>query len=102
MLWPKGRVGSWLAVAALGIAAQAILWSVSEPSDLFSDFYKAYFPAGDRLLNEGAVATWETTNPRPSASSISRSWRGCSSRSPSWASLPPAGLSSRSALPPSP
>ena len=61
LLWPKGRVGSWLAVAALGIAAQAILWSISEPGDLFSDFYKAYFPAGDRLLNEGAVATWETT-----------------------------------------
>ena len=61
MFWPKGRVGSWLAVAALGIAAQAILWSVSEPSDLFSDFYKAYFPAGDRLWNEGAVATWETS-----------------------------------------
>ena len=61
VFWPKGRVGSWLAVAALGIAAQAILWSVSEPSDLFSDFYKAYFPAGDRLWNEGAVATWETS-----------------------------------------
>ena len=27
----------------------SILWSVSEPSDLFSDFYKAYFPAADRL-----------------------------------------------------
>ena len=50
MLWPKGRIGSWLAVAAFGIAAQAILWSVSEPTDLFSDFYKAYFPAADRLL----------------------------------------------------
>ena len=61
LLWPKGRIGSWLAVAALGIAAQAILWSISEPADLFSDFYKAYFPAADRLLNEGAVATWETT-----------------------------------------
>jgi alpha-1,2-mannosyltransferase len=61
LLWPKGRIGSWLAVAAFGIAAQAILWSVSEPTDLFSDFYKAYFPAGDRLLTEGAVATWETT-----------------------------------------
>lgn len=61
MFWPKGRVGSWLAVAAFGIAAQAILWSLSEPADLFSDFYKAYFPAADRLLTEGAVATWETT-----------------------------------------
>ncbi len=61
LFWPKGRIGSWLAVAAFGIAAQAILWSVSEPADLFSDFYKAYFPAADRLLTEGAVATWETT-----------------------------------------
>ncbi|MBX9773446.1 MAG: DUF2029 domain-containing protein [Xanthobacteraceae bacterium] len=59
-LWPKGQAGSWLAVAAFGIAAQAILWSISEPADLFSDFYKAYFPAADRLLNEGRVATWET------------------------------------------
>ena len=50
LLWPKGRVGSWLAVAAFGIAAQAILWSVSEPSDLFSDFYKAYFPAARPAL----------------------------------------------------
>jgi hypothetical protein len=56
--WPK--IGSWLLVGALGIAAQSILWSVSEPSDLFSDFYKAYFPAADRLLTEGAVPTWET------------------------------------------
>lgn len=61
LLWPKGRVGSWLAVAACGIASQAILWSISEPSDLFSDFYKAYFPVGDRLWSEGAVATWETS-----------------------------------------
>jgi hypothetical protein len=61
LFWPKGPAGSWLAVAAFGVAAQAILWWVSEPADLFSDFYKAYFPAADRLLSEGAVATWETT-----------------------------------------
>jgi hypothetical protein len=48
-------------VAAVGIAAQFILWSISEPTDLFSDFYKAYFPAAERLWTEGAVATWETT-----------------------------------------
>ena len=45
----RAASGSWLAVAALGIAIQAILWSVSEPADLFSDFYKAYFPAAERL-----------------------------------------------------
>jgi hypothetical protein len=60
VLWPKGRIGSWLLVAAFGIAAQVILWSISEPVDLFSDFYKAYFPAAHRLLTEGAVATWVT------------------------------------------
>jgi alpha-1,2-mannosyltransferase len=60
VLWPKGRIGSWLAVVAFGIVAQAILWSLSEPTDLFSDFYKAYFPAADRLWTEGPVATWET------------------------------------------
>jgi alpha-1,2-mannosyltransferase len=61
VVWPKGRIGSWLLVAALGIAAQFILWSISEPADLFSDFYKAYFPAADRLWTEGAVATWQTS-----------------------------------------
>lgn len=61
VFWPKGRTGSWLLVAVFGIAAQFILWSISEPTDLFSDFYKAYFPAADRLWAEGAVATWETT-----------------------------------------
>ncbi len=49
----------WLAIAVLGIAAQFILWSISEPADLFSDFYKAYFPAADRLWTEGAVETWK-------------------------------------------
>ncbi|MCC6890023.1 MAG: DUF2029 domain-containing protein [Hyphomicrobiales bacterium] len=59
-LWPKGRIGSWLAVAALGAAAQAILWSVSEPTELFSDFYKAYFPAAERLWQDGPMPTWPT------------------------------------------
>jgi hypothetical protein len=61
LLWPEGHTRSWLAVAAIGIAAQAILWSISEPADVFSDFYKAYYPAAVRLLDEGAVATWETS-----------------------------------------
>ncbi|HET7153940.1 MAG TPA: glycosyltransferase family 87 protein [Hyphomicrobiaceae bacterium] len=47
-------------MAFVGVLAQVILWSISEPADLFSDFFKAYYPAADRLLNEGAVVTWET------------------------------------------
>jgi hypothetical protein len=60
LFWSKSRIGWWLAVAALGIAAPTILWSISEPADLFSDFYKAYFHAADLVLTNGAVATWET------------------------------------------
>jgi alpha-1,2-mannosyltransferase len=59
LLWPKGHRAQWLAVAILGIAAQLILWSISEPADLFSDFYKAYFPAAERLWAEGPIETWK-------------------------------------------
>lgn len=58
--WPKGRIGSWVWVAIIGGVAQFILWSISEPADLFSDFYKAYYPAADRLWTQGPVPTWET------------------------------------------
>jgi alpha-1,2-mannosyltransferase len=59
-VWPRGRIGSWVAVAVVGGVAQLILWLISEPADLFSDFYKAYYPAAETLWTEGAVATWET------------------------------------------
>ncbi len=59
-VWPRDRIGPWALVAVVGAVAQVILWSISEPADLFSDFFKAYYPAADRLWNEGAVVTWET------------------------------------------
>jgi len=60
MRLPASRARLWLAVIAGGMAAQAVLWAISEPSDLFSDFYKAYFPAGEQLWLHGPAATWET------------------------------------------
>ncbi len=50
-----------LALAACGATAQSILWSVSEPANLFSDFYKAYFAAAERLWQQGPTVTWETS-----------------------------------------
>jgi hypothetical protein len=56
-----GRTHVWFALAALlGVAIQAILWAISEPADLFSDFYKAYFPAAETLWQNGPGPTWET------------------------------------------
>lgn len=59
LLWPESALGSWTALTVLAAVAQAVLWSISEPTDLFSDFYKAYFPAGERVWQDGAVPTWE-------------------------------------------
>ena len=51
----------WAMVAIAGIAIQVVLWSVSEPEILFSDFYKAYFSAAEELWQRGPSATWGTS-----------------------------------------
>lgn len=48
----------WTMFAMFCIAAQAVLWAISEPEQIFSDFYKAYYPAGELILNEGFSAAW--------------------------------------------
>ncbi|KAB2920183.1 MAG: DUF2029 domain-containing protein [Hyphomicrobiaceae bacterium] len=41
-----------------GAIAFAVLWLISEPALLFSDFYKAYYPTAEMLLQAGPRATW--------------------------------------------
>jgi alpha-1,2-mannosyltransferase len=51
----------WIACLVGGAAIHLGLWQVSEPPDLFSDFYKAYFPAAEYLWEQGLSATWPLT-----------------------------------------
>lgn len=57
----NSRAAMWLAAALGGIAIHALLWQVSEPSALFSDFYKANWMAAETLWNDGLNATWPLT-----------------------------------------
>src|SRR5262249_19035110 len=52
-LWPVSVLG--------GIAIHLIVWQFSEPSALFSDFYKANWPAAETLWEDGLSATWPLT-----------------------------------------
>jgi len=49
----------WAGVLA-GAAIHVLLWLVSEPETLFSDFYKAYFPAAQQVYFKGPGPTWIT------------------------------------------
>ena len=53
-----GSRALWWACGLAGALAHLILWDISEPDELFSDFYKAYFPAAELLLDEGPEAPW--------------------------------------------
>jgi hypothetical protein len=57
----SNRLAVWLACVLGGGAIHLYLWQVSEPPDLFSDFYKAYYPAAEYLLEKGLSATWPLT-----------------------------------------
>ena len=48
----------WIAVCVAGALAQWVLWSVSEPGQLFSDFYKAYYPIAEYLWVDGPSSPW--------------------------------------------
>ena len=52
------RAGTWVGLALAGAVIHAALWLISEPTELFSDFYKAYYPVADLLLNDGPLPTW--------------------------------------------
>jgi len=48
----------WLAFAVAGVAIHLVLWQFSEPRELFSDFFKAYYPAGQAVLSRGPNPPW--------------------------------------------
>jgi hypothetical protein len=48
-----------LCVIIAVVLVQFALWNISEPELLFSDFYKAYYPAGEALLRDGPRQTWQ-------------------------------------------
>ena len=56
-----GRTTAWIVLALSGVAIHLLLWQISEPPDLFSDFYKAYYPAAELLWEDGLSATWPLT-----------------------------------------
>ncbi len=47
-----------LALGLAGATIHLVLWQVSEPAALFSDFFKAYYPAGETVLTGGAKPPW--------------------------------------------
>jgi hypothetical protein len=57
----KGRVLLWLAAGLGGIAIHLVLWRISEPSALFSDFFKANWEAASTLWEQGWAAGWPLT-----------------------------------------
>jgi alpha-1,2-mannosyltransferase len=51
----------WLVTVLAGIAIHLIVWQFSEPSALFSDFYKANYAVAETLYEDGLSATWPLT-----------------------------------------
>jgi hypothetical protein len=48
----------WSAFAFAGAAIHLVLWQFSEPAQIFSDFFKAYYPAGEAVLTNGPKPPW--------------------------------------------
>jgi hypothetical protein len=46
------------AIALAGLAIHLLLWQFSEPTEIFSDFFKAYYPAGRSVWYDGPRAPW--------------------------------------------
>jgi len=57
----SNRVVMWLAAALGGIVIHSLLWQVSEPPNLFCDFYKANWAAAETLWEYGLNAYWPLT-----------------------------------------
>jgi hypothetical protein len=55
------RILVWLACVLGGAAIHLVLWQVSEPQTLFSDFYKAYYPAAEQIWENGTSANLPVT-----------------------------------------
>jgi Glycosyltransferase family 87 len=61
MRWPSAPLTRLLACVLAGVVLHLALWQVSEPPTLFSDLYKAYFPAAEVLWDEGFSANFPFT-----------------------------------------
>jgi alpha-1,2-mannosyltransferase len=60
--WLAGNpVALWLAAGGGGLCVHLLLWQVSEPQELFSDFFKANWEAAEYLWEMGLSATWPLT-----------------------------------------
>lgn len=59
--WPPIAPGRFWWCALLGTVVHVALWQVSEPPTLFSDFYKAYYPAAEVLWENGFHTTFPFT-----------------------------------------
>jgi len=57
----NNRVVMWLAAALGGAVIHFLLWQVSEPPNLFCDFYKANWAAAETLWEYGLSARWPLT-----------------------------------------
>ena len=57
---PFGALPAW---AAAGIAGHLLIWQISEPPLLFSDFYKAYYPAAKALTSADWQSAWQGLEP---------------------------------------
>jgi hypothetical protein len=55
----NGRAAAWWALVLLAATAlHALLWLISQPEIVFSDFHKAYFHAAEQVFYHGPVPTW--------------------------------------------
>ena len=60
--WPPAPPLTRLIACLMGAGLlHLMLWQVSEPPTLFSDFYKAYFPAAEVLWDKGLSASFPFT-----------------------------------------
>ena len=60
----RGRGGftpAWATAIVCAIGLHAVWWWICEPPTLFSDFFKAYYPAAEHLWEAGLASQWPFT-----------------------------------------
>jgi hypothetical protein len=53
----------WTGAALGGLALHLLLWQISEPAEIFSDFFKANYRAAEALIHDGPHAIWDGDEP---------------------------------------